>query len=272
MNRKPFSIAISLVAVLAITATAYANDREREPKPHAVASYARAPEVSSARAPMPSPSATVPGLLARMDAMFEFNKLNVTLLGASGAISANSIEALPTIATDDAWTFRREDRFTQRSEQFTLNVVSADRDAIAYRIGQNAYNAGPRWELITPDRAPMEDFLRFPLTQGKSWSHQFEADGGGAPWKFDDTYTVLGEERVTVPAGTFDAVVIQRIRYEQPKLSPPGFEILSRWKVVTTQWYAPNAKHIVRETRSARSGNPQQRSEEETVLVSYRVK
>ena len=71
----------------------------------------------------------------------------------------------------------------------------------------------------------------WPLSVGKSTEIQF--DEGGATWYFN--YEVLRAERVTVPAGTFDTLVVL---YTEQGLN--GF------KGTRTYWYAPQVGYFVK--------------------------
>ena len=88
----------------------------------------------------------------------------------------------------------------------------------------------------------------FPLDPGKSWSTRVNATVPGASRarsvRVDGT--VLGRERIQVPAGEFDTVKVQRVVYPG---DPEFFRTETR--MVEIDWYAPALGRTVRtETRS----------------------
>jgi hypothetical protein len=78
----------------------------------------------------------------------------------------------------------------------------------------------------------------FPMEVGKQAWFVVEgvtADGYGGSW--DETYTVVGRERIKVPAGTFDTFVV-----EWQELGRRG----SLWEATHKFWYAPAVGYIVK--------------------------
>lgn len=106
--------------------------------------------------------------------------------------------------------------------------------------------------------------LVFPLQVGKSWSSQtFAREAtGGSTWTYNQTFTVLGCEQVTVPAGTFSAVVIE----EEQRIfgGRPG-------DGVRTWWYAPEVKYFVKLAHGRASHPGYWSAFRDWTLTSYRL-
>ena len=88
----------------------------------------------------------------------------------------------------------------------------------------------------------------FPLDPGKSWSTRVSATvpgkSGVRSVRVDGT--VLGRERITVPAGEFDTVKVRRLTYPG---DPESFR--TETQIVEFEWYAPALGRAVRtEVRS----------------------
>jgi hypothetical protein len=78
----------------------------------------------------------------------------------------------------------------------------------------------------------------WPLQVGKrTWFIVEGVSSGGFPTSWYETYTVRKRERVTVPAGTFDAYVIE---WDEQGREGNGFQATSRY------WYAPNVGYFVK--------------------------
>ncbi|HKA43562.1 MAG TPA: hypothetical protein VKF40_16400 [Burkholderiales bacterium] len=83
----------------------------------------------------------------------------------------------------------------------------------------------------------------FPLEPGKSWSVRVNAmvPGAATPRSVRVDGTVLGRERIRVPAGEFDTVKIRRVIY-------PGdaYFYLNETKIIEYDWFAPALGRTVR--------------------------
>ncbi len=149
--------------------------------------------------------------------------------------------------------------------QYRVDKIDAGRVFVA--VTTSSPSAGlPRTEIFTPDgnwlrhsvnnhdRAIEYDFTppyparEFPLDPGKTWSVRVNArdiaTGRGVSVRVDAQ--VLGSERITVPAGTFDVVKIRRTVYAGDF---DGF--LRETNSSEMDWYAPSINRSVRlETNS----------------------
>ncbi len=101
---------------------------------------------------------------------------------------------------------------------------------------------------ITTRFQPCDQSAQFPLQVGKTWTARYgQSTGGGEFIQQTGSGTVMGIEKVTVPAGTFQAYRID---------ARHGPDIR------TTSWYAPEVGFFVK----VQSSSPQQLNFE---LVSY---
>jgi hypothetical protein len=91
---------------------------------------------------------------------------------------------------------------------------------------------------------PAYQALAFPLVPGKEWHERLVATSlrDGRRFPVSIVGTVIGWERVRVPAGEFDAIHVKRIVYFD------YFEQMVRGQsqAIEHEWYAPAAKQLVR--------------------------
>lgn len=121
----------------------------------------------------------------------------------------------PEVRAGDLWSYRVTDRFTNFAQTVSLEVTAVSPE----RIHTRSSPAGiveiwdRDWNQLAQggtEYQPRYPSLQFPLEPGKQW-------GGAVQWRAISgimshkvTLQVAGWERVTVPAGTFDAVRITR--------------------------------------------------------------
>lgn len=162
------------------------------------------------------------------------------------------------------------------SVRYRVEKTDVDRVALAVTPDQPAlgtartdvYTAaglGVRQPLINHDQPVEYEFAQpypaydFPLDAGKSWSARVEAtnpaSGRKATVRVDGD--VIGMERVTVPAGAFDAVKIRR------RIYAGDFEgARSETNIVETEWYAPSLGRAVKLDRNSSFMDQQRCSDE----------
>ncbi len=104
--------------------------------------------------------------------------------------------------------------------------------------------------------------LDFPLHVGKTWSWVVRARDKNLNqvYTYMNKFTVLGCERVTVPAGTFVAAVIE----EEVRSSDDSWG-------VRTWWYAPDVKHHVAVVHGRASDHDFWRQFPDWALTSYQI-
>lgn len=169
----------------------------------------------------------------------------------------------PEVRVGDAWTYRVQDGFTRlpRGDQrYEVVEVGADRIRVAnsgergdgIQIYDREWNwlKRPATNLQAFEYTPAYQAFAFPLAPGKRWRARLmatdPADGRRFPVWIDGT--VLGWERVRVPAGEFDALKVERNVYFEYYVSA----IRGRSEIREFEWYAPAVKQSVRREASSR--------------------
>ncbi len=176
--------------------------------------------------------------------------------------------AVAAPAAGDSWAYRVVNRYNgevRGNVQYRVDKVDANR--VAVTVSADAASLGlPRTDFYTADGLwlkhpvinhdqPVEyEFSQpypaydFPLTAGKSWSTRVYAvnpvNGKRARVRVDGD--VLGAEQVSVPAGSFDTIKIQRRVYAGDFDGPR-----SETHIVETEWYAPALGRAVRLERNS---------------------
>ncbi len=146
-------------------------------------------------------------------------------------------------------------------------VERVDREAVVVSVVSNATTEGlPHTEIYTPDGnwlrhpvinhnipveydfAPAYPAYPFPLAVGKSWSSRVNASGTAQARRGSVRVDgrVLGVERLTTPAGTFDTYKIRRQIYAGDW---DGF--LAETNITEIEWYAPGLGRAVRTERNS---------------------
>ena len=183
--------------------------------------------------------------------------------GAPGSGSGPAADA-PAYRIGDRWLYHGDDGFRVKTEwDETHEVTAIGPDGIAARITLKGGLDLTRTELWSAPgqvkigavydnttrrfEVPLQRY-DFPLATGKVWNqwvwnyNEFTKEKG----QINRYVSVSGWEKVTTPAGTFDALKMQVVM----RLDDETF-----WRFATTcnyaVWYAPTAKAVVREERRA---------------------
>lgn len=198
--------------------------------------------------------------------------------GTTGSAGGTVLAPAPTYSVGDRWSWRVQSRFRAVPEAVdTMEVVAVGAEGIVVRVASTgaggATTRTERWPeagrvaqgalMDTETRRfaqPLERF-RFPLAEGERWNQWVEqANETAGTAGLINRYVSVGRmERVSVPAGSFDAVrmtVIMRLDDETP------FRYATECSYLV--WYAPAVRNAVREERraqyrekgSGRDGNP----------------
>ncbi len=171
--------------------------------------------------------------------------------------------AAPEIRVGDSWTYRVRDGYTgiERGDQ-SYRVTDANTDRIGVAVSGGGrldetyiYNREWNWlrrpatNLQSFDYSPAYQAFAFPLAPGKTWHARLIAtdpvDGRRFPVSIDGT--VLGWERVKVPAGEFNALKIKRAVY----IDYWELTVRGRSEILEYEWYAPAVRQIVRREDSS---------------------
>jgi hypothetical protein len=168
----------------------------------------------------------------------------------------------PTISAGDSWTYRVRDGFTglpREDQHHQVTRVGGGRVEVAAPVergdGMQVYDSEWNWlrrpatYLQTFEYSPAYQAFAFPLSPGKTWRAAATAtdprNGRRFPVRIEGT--VLGWERVKVPAGEFDALKVYRIVYLD------YFEPMVRGQSIIQEyeWYAPSVNWAVKREASA---------------------
>ncbi len=163
----------------------------------------------------------------------------------------------PEIRVGDTWTYRVRDGYTGLERvnlSYQVTEIGADRIQVAASgepgDGIQVYDRQWNWlkrpatNLQTFEYSPAYPALAFPLAPGNRWRARVTArdplDGRRFQVWIDGT--VLGWERVKVPAGEFDALKIERIVF----FNYWEYAVRDRSEILEYEWYAPAVKQAVR--------------------------
>ena len=163
----------------------------------------------------------------------------------------------------DVFNFQVIDGFSKAAKPLVMQVtdVNVDADRVEYNGGEYASDTmgntltNPRGGFSTP-----RQFYPAELFVGKKWISVFkQTRPGGISYTFNYTLKVVGREKVTVPAGTFDTF----------KIEARGFNMQLSARLVRNIWVAPGISgDIAQETVvRLRNGSIEQNDRQE--LVSF---
>ncbi len=156
-------------------------------------------------------------------------------LALSGAALAQTTERPPTKA-GDSWTYRMTKEtapsgWAQTRDQITVTRATATsiyyttRAADSTQVAQDiiAGNDWSRMRNVNGKETLVNQPLAFPLSAGKTWTVTYHEDHPNKAHRFEEmktVYTVVGPEKVTVPAGTFDAIKIEAEGHWNAEMEP----------------------------------------------------
>ena len=159
------------------------------------------------------------------------NKTTIAALAAlalNGAVQAQTATPSadpPAIKSGDSWIYRDTKEtgasgWLQTRDEFTVTRVTSS--SIYYTTHQAGSSQPPReivgganWSHVrnvNGKETTVNQPLAFPLSAGKTWTIEYREDHPNKTYHFLDwkaVYTVVGVEKVTVPAGTFDAIKVE---------------------------------------------------------------
>ena len=202
--------------------------------------------------------------------MFSHSKRLLASVVAAAAIVAAGAgpAAAAAAAAGDTYVYRVSNGYSKEPRgQISYRIERVDADRIAVSVTPDSPALGQAYHVIythegnwlrhplaNHDRPVEYEFAQpypayaFPLDPGKSWSVRVDATNPAAA-KISNVRvdgTVLGTERIRVPAGEFDTIRIRRLVYAGDW---DGF--LRETNIMETEWYAPALGRAVRsESRS----------------------
>ncbi len=157
-----------------------------------------------------------------------------------------TVAQAPSFAVGTQWEFSHTSALERsQNKSFTQKVASVagghtklvvgndgsivmDANTNIERSGQAVYS-------------PNDQTLQFPLSVGKSWSGSYVYTSGSWRTQCDREAKVVAIERVSTPAGDFDAFRIEEKTLWQTSASVGGTGVTR-----ATAWYAPAAGRIVK--------------------------
>ena len=193
--------------------------------------------------------------------------------GTPGKPRSVPASAPPVLAPGDTWTYRMRDMLAQSERMVTMTVKEIRGTEVLWKDGSKSDLLGnftrakvnDAWRVFKPS----SQLYVFPLNAGARFAlaaHEQMEDQSKA-WDHDIAFTVMGEEEVATPAGTFRAVkIVRTLKWVQrDKPDNTGTSTF-------TYWYSGQAKRWVvqEQVRQARSGKETGRQRWE--LESYSVR
>ncbi|MEK7681859.1 MAG: caspase family protein, partial [Chloroflexota bacterium] len=164
----------------------------------------------------------------------------------------------PDVRVGDQWKYVVTDLYTNLKSAVATEVTTVTQNRIYSRSAQTALATADLtaaagtidvwdrdWNQLrsgVTEYSPFYPTFRFPLEAGTSWSGNVTFDaGGGITLTHQVTAEVTGWERVTVPAGTFDAVKILLRGYFHATGVAQGTGTVN-----DVVWYVPSVRSFVR--------------------------
>ena len=192
----------------------------------------------------------------------------------------------PEIRVGDLWRYQITDRLTNLTEAVSIEVTSVTESRIHTRSSRSSSVAASRstadgvievwdrdWNQLSTGNIvyiPFYPALQFPLEPGKQWPGAVQWYSGSGMLKHEVTTQVTGWERVTVPAGTFDALRMTVRGY----ISETGTinYYPQSGSISSVIWYAPAIGQIVKKEIGYIDNSPIAlgRLSERWELVEYR--
>jgi hypothetical protein len=220
-------------------------------------------------------------------------RLPAAALTPQTSVARASPEARPTpfVATSllpkpgDTWTYRFRSNWRTVGERMLVHRVDAvSKDEIRETMSvQGSAERGDAKAFgsdaaITARQAAgisvfeLNPYLQayMPLDPGTRWKSLTIPDGGGLLTGWNAAARVTEREKITVPAGEFDALRIELDANRTP-LGATAIAIEPA-RIDHVLWYAPAVKRIVKHQRSVFSGNSKLLDRDLVELVEYELR
>jgi len=164
--------------------------------------------------------------------------------------------AAPEIRVGDGWQYALHDGYTRipgGSIEYHVQAVQGDTVTVEYRQGGQSsiqrytrdwnWRERPMTNLQNFRYEPAYPALPFPLEAGKTWQAFVKAadPAAGRVNRVRIDGKVMGWQRVKVPAGEFDTIVVRRVVYAGNDTTVRGEE-----NITEIDWYSPQLGGIVR--------------------------
>lgn len=159
----------------------------------------------------------------------------------------------PSIKVGQVSVYVLEERADKRTSEDTQTVTAIDGDLLKIKSVNPGRTPTERFAVMTSElntvvstssgarMDPHSALFSFPLTVGKSWPVTYGiTTETGVKLKTETTSKVLGIEKVTVPAGEFEAYKVEQIGWSN------GVSFSGGRRVSQVTWYAPSIGRVVR--------------------------
>jgi hypothetical protein len=168
------------------------------------------------------------------------------------AMAANAQSPAPDVHVGDSWKFRTLDGFTNETQfESTQRIVEVNDREIAIELRNlNKDKTVLRyftreWNIVDSDDGKYDPYypeFKFPLAAGATWTEKYTyLPAAGVASSGYVKATVSAQEKVTVPAGTFNAYRIDR---DQEVRGNTETAVVTTTHMTT--WYAPAVRRFVR--------------------------
>jgi hypothetical protein len=198
----------------------------------------------------------------------------VTLVAivSSTACRSQAVAERPTWNAGDAWRFKRTIEPQGASTLYWWTVVATLPDGgYSLGIGNRTERRDANLEVV-PEAGPeyKMQWQRWPLRVGDRWSYEIPVKLDAGNGSQVTQREVVGAEKVTVDAGSFDCLRIEsqttRMTYNAMMASRPNYS--STWE--RTDWYCPSIRQVAKTAEIWRDGYGNT-SRTEWVLVNYHL-
>ena len=140
-------------------------------------------------------------------------RVQVADSGNANPYSKGTLRTNTDWAVGDRYAYRRLD-MTSREEtgKYTFTVTEIDDDVVIFNKGTQVRDLlgnvfkNVRYGQYSDDEGGAAQFLTSEYAVGKKWNARYRVKGkDGREWTSEYTFRVVGKEKITLPAGEFDA-------------------------------------------------------------------
>ncbi len=184
---------------------------------------------------------------------------------ASTPYFSGATEHLRRYSVGDSFSFRVIDQFNKSSKPLEMRVTALDFATDQVQFNNGEYVADLMGNILTNLRGSSStprQFYPADMLVGKRWRTQFKQvrAAAGVTYTFRYDLKVVGKERVTVPAGTFDCF----------KIEARGYNMELGARLERNIWVAPGVNADIAHETLVRLRNGQIEQNERQELVSYK--
>ncbi|MEQ1773704.1 MAG: caspase family protein [Burkholderiales bacterium] len=216
-------------------------------------------ELRAARQAPPTQSAAPPAVAAPTTPPPQAVALAAPAARPAPAFAVGQPAERPDVVVGNQWRYQITDLYTGAKQNVAMEVQSVTENRIYTQSGpagtassgsgaQGSIQVWDRhWNLLRDGGADYSSpypELQFPLTNGRKWSSEVRYPSNGGDWRQQNSAHVIGWEKLTVPAGTFDVIKIEIRGYWQ--LSHTNTRMSGSGPFTEVLYYAPQARQFVK--------------------------